>query len=333
MLELLQYYHEEVQHLQAWAPQLGNPYGGAVAPGGLAWAMLLSGYVTSLTYFLNTRHLDGLRHDLDTHTNPRLEAEGLLPLTLHELSGGVPTWEVAKVLTHLESPDDATLPDAVVATNMVSHGVDIDRLNAMFFYGMPRNTAEYIQASSRIGRRHVGIVFVCFNPPRERDQSHYGYFEKNHEFLGQMVEPVAINRWARFGARKTLPGLFMGVLLQCLSRERPGRWPSSYYFLRDVKQMIVRGTLSSRDILPLLEEAYLVPDLASVPNGFREEIQDGVTRALDQILGSAGDRTFVSQALDPGAMMSLREVDEQLPIALDFRGCEWGTRSEQSGGE
>ena len=91
---------------------------------------------------------------------------------------------------------------------MISHGVDIDRLNGMLFYGMPRQMAEYIQSSSRVGRNHVGSVLVCFHPARERDRSHFSYFPKFHQFLGQLVEPVAINRWSQFSIDRTLPGLF-----------------------------------------------------------------------------------------------------------------------------
>ena len=101
---------------------------------------------------------------------------------------------------------------------MVSHGVDIDRLNLMLFNGMPRSMAEYIQASSRVGRAHLGVVFMIFNAVRERDRSHFRYHDKFHEYLDRMVEPVAINRWSRFAVRRTLPGLFMGQVLQVANR-------------------------------------------------------------------------------------------------------------------
>src|SRR3546814_17309527 len=45
----------------------------------------------------------------------------------------------------------------IVATSAISHGVDVDKFNAMFFAGLPADIAEYIQASSRVGRNHVGF--------------------------------------------------------------------------------------------------------------------------------------------------------------------------------
>ncbi len=74
---------------------------------------------------------------------------------------------------------------------------------------MPKSMAEYIQASSRVGRRYLGVIFTVFNPIRERDRSHFRYHGKFHEYLDRMVEPDAINRWSRYAARRTFPGVLM----------------------------------------------------------------------------------------------------------------------------
>ncbi len=183
--------------------------------------------------------------------NPNLERDGdsLRPLDIHQLTGGTSTAEVTRSLESLEQQATPnSVADAVLATSMVSHGVDVDRFNGMIFYGMLRQNAEYIQASSRVGRSHVGIVFNCLHPARERDQSHYTYFKKYHEFLGQLVEPVAINRWAKFSINRTLPGLFMGILLQLLANRSGIKNPNSYYMLDFVKQKITDGSLGAHDL-------------------------------------------------------------------------------------
>jgi hypothetical protein len=179
ILELIELYHREVQGLQQLSTGAPNPYGGTVAPGTPEWAQLLDCYATSLTYFLANRELNSIRTDLEGDVVPHLQRDGLLALDISELTGSTSTDDVSRILERLErAASPGSRPDTVLATSMVSHGVDVDRLNAMIFYGMPRQNAEYIQASSRVGRNHVGIVFTCLHPVRERDQSHYTYFIK-----------------------------------------------------------------------------------------------------------------------------------------------------------
>ncbi len=198
VLEIIQYYHEALQDLQRLPPNSANPYGGSLVPGSQQWSELIDYYATSVTYFSNSRLLNSTRTDLESDTNSLLDSGGYRRLVLGELTGETPSEEVTRTLGRLENPGsgaDAS-PDAVLATSMISHGVDVDRLNTMIVNSMPRQNAEYIQASSRVGRVLVGIVLVCFHPARERDQSHYAYFGKFHQFLGQLIEPVAINRWS-----------------------------------------------------------------------------------------------------------------------------------------
>lgn len=329
-LELIESYHRETQSLRGLGLGEANPYGGQLQPGTAGWQELVDLYLTSLTYFSVGRILNSIRTDLGSDVNRNLERDGLGALEIRELTGSTSTDEVTDILEHLEQPvrDDAKESDAVLATSMVSHGVDIDRLNAMIFYGMPRQTAEYIQASSRVGRANVGVVFSCLHPIRERDQSHYGYFVKYHEYMGQLVEPVAINRWAKYSIQRTLPGLFMGVLLQMLANKDIGN-ANKYYIKEFVQQKISTGDITAEDFVPVLEKAYRVDEDNNVgETAFRKEIRRMVARFLDQILAPSYDGTFVSESLRPHKpMMSLRDVDEPVNIELDSRGSRWANRS------
>jgi len=325
ILELIESYHREVQSLSN-QQQGVNPYGGRYQPGSLEWNRLLDSYLTSLTYFLAGRDLNSIRTDLNGDVNPSLVGSGLRAIGIRELTGDTTSDEVTSVLEELERP--ATEPTSnlgVLATSMISHGVDVDRLNGMIFYGMPRQTAEYIQASSRVGRAHVGIVFTCIHPARERDRSHYAYYAKYHEYLGQLVEPVAINRWATYSIHRTMPGLFMAVLLQVIAN-RAGADVDKHYMLDFVKQQITNRNIQQDQFLTLLEEAYLV--LGGPQGGldsFRDEIRRRVPQFFDQILGAGTEKKFVSNALIPAPMRSLRDVDESIPVELDTDGVRWAS--------
>jgi len=329
ILELIEYYHREIQILQGISSTDPNPYGGSLLPGTPEYHSLLDFYITSVTYFLANRDLNSIRTDLEGDVNPNLRRDGLMELEINELTGSTSTDDVTLILENSEKPAGlGASPRAILATSMISHGVDIDRFNSMVFYGMPRQNAEYIQASSRIGRAHVGIVFSCLHPVRERDQSHYSYFCKFHEFLGQLIEPVAINRWSKFSVNRTLPGLFMGVLLQLIANSSGDVNPDRYYMLDFVKKKISEGSITADMFIPFLEEAYKVENASNVGEiAFRDEIRLRIREFLDQIIGAIPGTTFVSDALIPKPMRSLRDVDESVEIEMDDLGSQWAIRS------
>ena len=101
---------------------------------------------------------------------------------------------------------------SVIATSAVSHGVDVEELNSMFFAGMPSDIAEYIQASSRIGRTHPGFVVLIPTPQRRRDRYIVEVFDSFHRFLERMVSPAAIDRWAGRAIERVMPSFIQAYL-------------------------------------------------------------------------------------------------------------------------
>lgn len=119
-------------------------------------------------------------------------------------------WNSAERLPHRDETGTEWLhgntpPDLILATNMISVGLDVDRFNTIIMNSMPRNIAEYIQASSRVARKKLGLVITLHNPFRARDLSHFERFREFHEKLYYYVEPISITPFSKKSVNKYMP--------------------------------------------------------------------------------------------------------------------------------
>jgi hypothetical protein len=95
---------------------------------------------------------------------------------------------------------------------MISVGVDVKRLGLMVVTGQPKTTAEYIQATSRVGRNAPGLVCVVFNWARPRDISHYEQFEHYHATFYQQVEALSVTPFAPRALDRGLAALLVSYV-------------------------------------------------------------------------------------------------------------------------
>jgi hypothetical protein len=119
-----------------------------------------------------------------------------------ELTGRLRNDEVPRAIEQLETKhaeDDDQAIDVCLASNIVEVGVDIDRLSLMTVVGQPKTTAQYIQATGRVGRswwERPGLVVTIYGASKPRDRSHFEKFRSYHERLYAQVEPTSVTPFA-----------------------------------------------------------------------------------------------------------------------------------------
>lgn len=102
--------------------------------------------------------------------------------------------------------------DAALATSMFGTGIDVDRLGLMIVHGQPKTTANYIQATGRVGRNKGGLVISFYRATRPRDLDHYEFFTGYHRSLHRFVEPITANPFSPRARERTLGPIFVGFL-------------------------------------------------------------------------------------------------------------------------
>lgn len=186
-------------------------------------------YMTLVGYFNSLRELGGMRRLVEDDVQSRLfRAEGDdrgrliieeltsrksaadIPVTLDQLSVRRVSQEKRK--QRREGVYETPPIDVLLATNMISVGVDVPRLGAMVVAGQPKSTSEYIQATSRVGRAHPGMVLTVYNWARPRDLSHYETFSHYHSTLYRQVEALSVTPFAPRALDRGLTGVLASLL-------------------------------------------------------------------------------------------------------------------------
>jgi len=185
-------------------------------------------YWTLLGYFNSIRELGGASSLVQGDVKERLSQIQNRELRnrdnkryvnrMEELTSRISSGEIPEVLKKLEEQFTNTSNKAIdicLATNMVATGVDISRLGLMFIHGQPKTTAEYIQASSRVGRKlpdGPGIIFALYSPSKPRDKSQYEQFQGYHSRIYSNVEPTSVTPFSINAREKALHAILIGLV-------------------------------------------------------------------------------------------------------------------------
>lgn len=171
-------------------------------------------YLTALCYFNALRELGGARRIVDDEVRAHLSSYGTSRVRaeptgkpfanrtlreIQELTSRYSTDQVSEARTRLGYPArDKNAVDVAMATNMISVGLDIGRLGLMVVQGQPKTAAEYIQATSRVGRESAkpGLVVTLLNIHKPRDRTHYEQFRAFHMSFYRAVEATSVTPFA-----------------------------------------------------------------------------------------------------------------------------------------
>lgn len=196
-------------------------------------------YMTLVGYFNSLRELGGSRRIIEDEVRSRLEkyssrmrvgeTEGSftdrkIEYDPVELTSRVDTARVADAKRRLAlAHSEKGRVDVAIATNMISVGLDIIRLGLMVVFGQPKTTAEYIQATSRVGRdaERPGLVVTILNVHKPRDRSHYERFTSYHQSFYRSVEATSVTPFSPRALDKGLAGALVGLARQGYSPMTP----------------------------------------------------------------------------------------------------------------
>lgn len=189
-----------------------------------------------------------------------------------ELTSRVTTTELNETLDKLEKLEYSRMnmnnnryaSNILLATNMISVGIDVARLNVMLLIGQPKLTSEYIQASSRVGRSFPGVAFVQYDATKSRDRSHYERFRSYHESFYRFVEPTGATPFSKPARERALHAVVTSMIRQHagLAEDK-----DAVYFDKDYFADAVQETEQF-----ILDRIKQINDRAD--NGLEDDIED-----------------------------------------------------------
>ena len=242
-------------------------------------------YMTVLGYFNSLRELGGARRILEEEVRNTIkeyggrrrvgEARGLFRdrrtfSDVVELTSRVSTDKVAQARRLLESRfHEKQRVDCAIATNMISVGLDIPRLGLMVVLNQPKTHAEYIQATSRVGRdeKRPGLVVTLLNVHKPRDRSHYERFRHYHETFYRSVEVSSVTPFSARALDRGFAGALVGLARHAEARLTPPRGVEELENVRaSIERTLIDCFQERVNQQPIVDDAERDERLRSVQN-------------------------------------------------------------------
>ncbi|HPZ09615.1 MAG TPA: DISARM system helicase DrmA, partial [Candidatus Eremiobacteraeota bacterium] len=280
--------------------QVFNKYGSSADP-----------WMTLVGYFNSLRELGGMRRLVDDQVRTylaKMEQRGYSPRyiyssTIEELTSRKGATEIPELLDRMETPfkpedrGEKRYPlDVLLATNMISVGVDVRRLSLMVLCGQPKYTAEYIQATSRVGRHSPGLVLTVYNWARPRDLSHYEHFEHYHGTFYKHVEALSVTPFAPRALDKGLTALLVALVrlmgVEFNANHKAGNIHGGHKYITKAIELIS-------------ERAELVTDDKSTGQDVRAELKLRLDEWLKEASNKSGGRILGYMPKNDGKTVGL----------------------------
>jgi len=311
--------------------------------GGLAGhdKQLAEPYLTLVSYYNSIKDLGGhvrLMNDDIPARLQQLQFAGLpgrrRHLVYQELTSRKKQKEIPRLLREMEQRHDTyqegATPrplDAVLASNMISVGVDIDRFGLMAVNGQPKATAEYIQATSRVGRQRSGpgLVVTLYNWSRARDLSHYERFDYYHATLYRSVEAVSATPFSSRAQDRGLRAVYVAMARLGLDAWAPEQAANKFDPDDDLVEEIIKWLHKRARACPRLtaaDAAALERDLKGFADRWAEWAESPLRYGWRNDRQVPRDTDVLLKTKEGGrlgkwpAPQSLREVEEQSVVRV-----------------
>ncbi|MFJ9445073.1 helicase-related protein [Kitasatospora sp. NPDC101235] len=297
-------------------------------------------YWTLVGYFNSLRLLSAaelqVHDDVVAYLEHLAERDGCEPRSVgdnSELTSRVDASDIPARLKQIErrltDGDPADVVDVLLATNMIAVGVDVDRLGLMAVMGQPQTTAEYIQATSRVGRAHPGLVAVMLNAARSRDRSHYENFQHFHSALYREVESTSVTPFSARARDRGLHAVIVALARIAIPAARRDEDAGRINLFRDELRETIRPLILERvgSVSPKESAAKEVAHVAAAFDEFVDwwhaeaEAHNGLYyepkrgRSVPSLLKPYDDALEDVEAWE--TLWSLRDVDAESALFME----------------